>query len=153
MLLGPLSNTNTVINAPIHVECQILKHVVSSAAEAETAGLFHNCKTALQIKNMLEALGHKQSPIPVKTDNSTAAAFSNSTLKERRSKSWDMRLHWLKDRVLQHQFIIQWEEGRKNWADYHTKHFPPSYHQRIRPRYILKGYHSPIHLNSHTRVC
>mgnify|MGYP003321455284 FL=1 len=77
-------------NAPIHIECHLLKHIVSSAAEAETAGIYHNCSTALTIKHMLEALGHKQHAIPIKTDNSTAASFSNSLLKQKRSKSWDM---------------------------------------------------------------
>ena len=32
----------TNLNGPIHIECKTLKHVVDSAAEAETAGLFHN---------------------------------------------------------------------------------------------------------------
>ena len=32
----------TNLNGPIHIECKILKYVVASAAEAETAGLFHN---------------------------------------------------------------------------------------------------------------
>ena len=54
------------INAPIHIECNLLKHVVSSAAEAETAGIFHNCTTAFPIKHMLEALGHSQHAIPIK---------------------------------------------------------------------------------------
>ena len=48
---------------------------------------------------MLEALGHHQKIIPLKTDNSTADAFSNSTLKEKLSKAWDIRLYWLKDQV------------------------------------------------------
>ena len=29
-------------NGPIHMECRILKHMVTSAAEAEVGGLFHN---------------------------------------------------------------------------------------------------------------
>ena len=37
-------------NAPIHIECTLLKHVVSSAAEAETGALFHNCQVALGLK-------------------------------------------------------------------------------------------------------
>ena len=69
------------LNAPIHIECALLKHVVSSATEAETAGIFHNAKQAIHIKKMLQALGHPQSIIRIKIDNSTAAAFSNSTLK------------------------------------------------------------------------
>ena len=88
---------------------------------------------------MLTALGHPQKPIPVITDNSTAVSFSEDKLKAKRSKSWDMRLHWLKDRVRQQQFRITWEKGKTNLADYFTKHFPPSYHQHIRSKYILKG--------------
>ena len=133
-------NPPTTPNAPVHIECKLLKHVVSSAAEAETAGIYTNCCTALDLRNILEALGHKQKPIEVKTDNSTAVAFSNKELKAKRSKSWDMRLHWLQDRMNQQQFSIKWGKGSENKADYFTKHFPPSYHQRIRSQYILKGH-------------
>ena len=31
------------VNNPIHVECKYLRHVVTSAAESEVGGLFHNC--------------------------------------------------------------------------------------------------------------
>ena len=36
-------------NAPIHTECRTIKNVVSSAAEAECAALFHNCMVAVGI--------------------------------------------------------------------------------------------------------
>ena len=55
----------TTINSLTHVECKVLKHVVSSAAEAETAGIFVSCCTTLDIRNMLHALGHKQAPVKV----------------------------------------------------------------------------------------
>ena len=48
---------------------------MSSAAEAETAALFHNAQIALEIKHILLALGHPQPLIRLKTDNSTAAGF------------------------------------------------------------------------------
>ena len=89
---------------------------------------------------MLNILGHPQPPTPMKTDNKTAAAFSKQTLKPKRSKSWDMRYYWIQDRVTQDQFIIYWEEGLNNFADYFTKHFSSSYNQKIRSNYILKGY-------------
>ena len=54
---------------------------------------------------MLEALRHHQNIILLKTDNSTAEAFSTSTLKEKRSKAWDMRLYWIKDRVTGKEFL------------------------------------------------
>ena len=31
---------NPPLNGPIHIKCKLLRHVVTSAAEAETAGLF-----------------------------------------------------------------------------------------------------------------
>ena len=129
------------LNGPIHIECQVLKHVVTSAAEAETSGIFLNIKTAIWIRRMLEVLGHPQQIIPIKTDNSTAEAFSNSTLKERRSKAWDMRLYWIQDRVNNKEFYVYWQAGAENFADYFTKHFSPQYHQTIRPIYILKNNH------------
>ena len=89
---------------------------------------------------MLHALGHPQPPTPVRTDNSTATSFANSTYTPKRSKSWDMRYHWLQDRTKSKDFHIYWDKGSRNRADYSTKHFPPSYHQEQRPNYILKGY-------------
>ena len=89
---------------------------------------------------MLEALGHHQNIIQFKTDNSTADDFSNSTLKEKRSKAWDMRLYWIKDIFTGKEFYISSNGGANNFANYFTKHFSPSYHQQIRQQYILKNY-------------
>ena len=70
-------------NAPVHIEYTLLKHMVFSAAEAETGGVFHNIKSAIYIKKILKALVYLQDTIQIKTDNSTAETFSNSTLKEK----------------------------------------------------------------------
>lgn len=73
------------LNTPLHVECKTLKHVVSSAAEAETGGVYSNCTDAIPICNMLKALGHPQGPTSIKTDIQTAASFIHNTLKSKRS--------------------------------------------------------------------
>ena len=78
------------MNAPIHVECKLLKHVVSLAAEAETGALYENCQMVIMMKRILNALGHRQSPTPIKSDNNTAVAFAKETLKAKKSKTWDM---------------------------------------------------------------
>ena len=96
---------------------------------------------------MLNALGHPQQITPVKTDNKTAESFVNNTLKEKRSKSWDMRYFWLKDRITQQQFFIYWDKGSNNHADYWTKHWSPTYHQTICSTYILKGSNVTITCN------
>ena len=84
---------NPPLNGPIHIECKLLRHVVTSAAEAETAGLFINCQKIIEIQQMLKALRHEQPPTPVKTDNATAASFVTDMLKKKRSKAWDVRYH------------------------------------------------------------
>ena len=58
-----------------------------------------------------------------------------------------MRYFWLKDRVSQSEFIIYWDKGSNNHADYWTKHWPARYHQQIRPTYILKGNHLALTMN------
>ena len=127
---------NPRLNGPILVECKLLRHVVASSAEAETAGLFFNAQSAVPIRQALIALGRPQPPTPLKTDNSTAVNVVNKSLRQKRSKSWDMRFNWLRDRHAQKQFNIFWKEGYNNEADYFTKHHPSVYHQRMRSRYL-----------------
>jgi len=123
-------------NGAIAVPCQILREVLSSAAEAELAGLFHNGKEACPLRITLEELGHVQPPTPIQTDNSTAAGIANDTVKQKRSKAIDMRFYWVRDRVRQGQFIVHWKKGSLNKADYFTKHHPPAHHQQIRSAYL-----------------
>jgi hypothetical protein len=120
-------------NGPVHVLCQLMKEIVSSAAEEELAGLFHNAKEACPMWITLEELGHPQPPTPIQTDNSTACGIVNDTVKQRRSKAIDMRFYWMRDRVRQGQFFIYWRKGSINLADYFTKHHAPSHHVKIRP--------------------
>jgi hypothetical protein len=122
------------INGAMLVECKALKHVVSSASEAETAGVFHNAQVAVPTRHILEQLGHRQPPTPIKTDNSTASGFVHNNIHQKKSKSWDMRYHWLRDRQTKQQFNIYWDKGLNNNADYFTKHHPTKYHQLIRQK-------------------
>ena len=94
--------------------------MVSSAAEAETAGIFQNCQAAILIRRMLTILGHPQPPTPMKTDNKTAKGFVSKTLKSKRSKSWDMRNFWIQDETSKNQFLIYWDKGVNNLAKYFT---------------------------------
>ena len=131
---------NKIPNALILVECKTLWHVVASAVEAETGGLFHNAQTILHIRMLLDALGHSQPPTPLKTDNSTANVFVNKSLCRRKSKSWDMKFLWLRDKELMRKIWVFWDKGKNNDADYFTKHHLSSHHQAIRNWYILKDF-------------
>ena len=109
---------------------------MASAAEAETAGIFFNAQTAVPIRRILVALGHPQPATPVKTDNSTATQFTKSSMKQKWSKAWDMRFHWLRDKQAQRHFHVYWDKGENNMADYFTKHHSPEHHKRMRPKYV-----------------
>jgi hypothetical protein len=132
--LGTLGTNDD--NGAIKNNASIIKPVVSSVGEAETAGCFYNCIDAIPIRIALEEMGHPQPPTPVTCDNSTAVGIANQTIKQRRSKAIDMRYYWLQDRECQEQFKIEWAAGANNKADYFTKHFSVSHHREKRPEYL-----------------
>ena len=123
-------------NGPLHTTSHILRNVMASAAEAKVGALFVNSQEAIPLRYALKELGHPQPPTPVQTDNSTAAGYSNNTIKQKRSKAMDMRFSWLQCRERQNQFIIYWRPGRENLGNYHTKHHSASHHQQMRPHFL-----------------
>ena len=52
---------------------------MSSATEAELAGLFHNAKDASPLRVALEEMGRKQPATPIQTDNSCATGITVNT--------------------------------------------------------------------------
>ena len=123
-------------NGAVHVTSSILNCVVASAAEAEFGGLFTNAQLGVDIRNKLVAMGHPQPPTPLITDNKCALGIATSTTKPMKSKSMDMRFHWIKDRIKQAQFKLLWQAGADNLADYYTKVHPPSHHRQRRHLYV-----------------
>jgi hypothetical protein len=85
--------------------------VLSSAAKAEMAALFYNCKEVCTIQTMLEEMGYPQPALPVVPDNCTAAGIANVTVKQRCSKAIDMRYYWVRNRKQQKQFKIVWRKA------------------------------------------
>ena len=134
--LGSRPLQNTTINGAVHNTASILKNVVSSASEAEYGALFMNAKAALALRQALEDMGHKQPPTPIQTDNDTATGIANQSIKQKHSKTIDMRYHWIQDRIQQKQFNVYWQPGNTNLADYFTKHHAPSHHKSMRPVYL-----------------
>ena len=128
----PATTSTPSLNGLVLVECKTLRHVVASAAEAEIAGVFHNAQITLSIRRILEVLNHPQPPTPIKTDNSTANGFIHNNIHQKRSKSWDMRYYWLRERQTKQQFKFFWAPGHDNNGDYVTKHHATKYHLDIR---------------------
>jgi hypothetical protein len=124
-------------NGAVLTVAQIIKAVMSSAAEAELGALYINAREAVHIRTILEELGHPQPPTPVQTDNATAEGVVNGKVIPKRTKAMDMRFHWLRDRsVSQGQFSFFWRPGPTNRGDYHTKQHAPSHHRNVRPEYL-----------------
>ena len=79
-------NNGAVLNL-----ANIIKSVMSSAAEAEIGALFINSRQAIPARRLLEEMGHVQPPTPIQTDNTKALGFFNKHLNPKATKSTDMR--------------------------------------------------------------
>jgi len=125
-------------NGTILTLSSIIKHVMSSASEAELAALHYGCKQAAPIRVTLEEMGHPQpAPTPVTTDNITAQGLTMGTMTPKASKSNDQRFNWLKCCNAQCQFKYLWRKGILNRADYTSEHHPARHHQNVRQFYVF----------------
>jgi hypothetical protein len=112
-----------------------LAHVIKNVM-ASLAALYINVREAVYICIILEELGHKQSPTPLRTDNAMEDAVVNGKIQPKKTKAMDMRFHWLRDRECQQQFKIYWRPGKLNYADYWTKHHSATHHQNMRKEFL-----------------
>eukprot|EP00804_Cyclotella_cryptica_P029413 CCRYP_013352-RA/>CCRYP_013352-RA protein AED:0.16 eAED:0.24 QI:0/0/0/1/0.2/0.16/6/0/1158 len=124
-------------NGAILTLAQIIKPVMSSAAEAELGALYINARETIPQRHLLNELGHPQPPTPIQIDNSTALGVVTNIIQPKRTKAMDMRFHWLRCRENQKQFCTYWRTGTTNLADYVTKHHPAIHHQAVRHIYLL----------------
>ena len=81
-------NNGAILNV-----AQIIKNVMSSAAEAELGGLYICAREAVYIRLILKEMGHPQSATPNQTDNLTAYGVVNKKIQPKRTKAMDMRFH------------------------------------------------------------
>jgi hypothetical protein len=66
----------------------IIKHVMSSATEAELAALYIMAQEAVYIRIMLKEMGHIQLPTPIQTDNAMADAVIHGKVNLNEQKQW-----------------------------------------------------------------
>ena len=55
----------------------------------------------------------------------------------KRTKTIDMRYHWIRDQVKLGVFKVTWRPGKFNFADFFTKAHPVHHHKSIRWKYVL----------------
>jgi hypothetical protein len=130
--LGNKTPNQDKLNEYILNVASVIKNGVASAAESEVGACFHNAQSGAPLRVTLTEMGRTQPPTPLRTDNSTAFGILNGTIKQKRSKSMDMRYHCLTDRVRQTQFEVYWRLGREKLGDYHTKHHSAQHHKDMR---------------------
>ena len=125
-----------LLNGIIHVVCKILRNIISSAAEAELGALFLNAKEVVPIRTTLIEMNWPRPPTPIQVENSTAVVIANHTIKQKMSKSMNIRLYWVIERIKQGQFRVYWQPGIKNLSDYPTKHLSTEHHIKFCPLYL-----------------
>ena len=111
---------------------------MSSAAEAETHSIFSATQSTIPLRRILITLGHPQPPTPIKTDNLTSKGIISKLIKPAKSKSWDMRHHWIGDKITEKIINLIWRPASKNLADYFTKHHPVTHHRIMRSKYLTE---------------
>ena len=72
----------TMLNDTLHTISSIIRHVLSSATEAELAALFINAKEAVIIRQTLIDMGWPQLSTPIQTDNGVAVGVANRAVKQ-----------------------------------------------------------------------
>ena len=97
---------------------------------------------AIGKRNALIGMGHVHNKTEVIIDNSTANSFVHSEMRVKRSKSWDMKYNWLRDRMAQQQFHIKWDKGIYNMANCFTNTI-------LRPIIKLRGTNIFLKNSSH----
>jgi hypothetical protein len=138
MFMSANDNIPTNNGAVLNIS-QIIRAVMSSAAEAKLGALFINAKTAILMRHTLEEMGHPQPRTPIQTDNKTANDLLTNKIMPKALKAMDMRFHWLRCHDAQGQFRYYWRPGTQNLADYFTKHHPASHHKASRPTYLTSS--------------
>jgi hypothetical protein len=104
--------------------------------EAEYGALYVNARKAKELVQTLEDLGHTQGPVTIYVDNKPAISVANGTAKQKRSKAIDMRFNWIKDRIRNREFILVWDKGSRNLADFVTKAHPTKHFMTVRRLFV-----------------
>ena len=124
------------LNGPIKVISKRLPTVTSSTAESEYGAMYINAQAACPLRLILQDFGYPQAATQIIYDNEVAGKVANNVAKQKRSKSFATRYHWIKDRVRQQEFILKWKPGTHNLADFFTKTHPIHHFKSMKNIYL-----------------
>ena len=69
-------------------------------------------------------------------NNAFKQCILHKNVKLRKSKSYDLRYHWIRDRCDQGHFGISWAKGKSNLADFLTKTHPVKHFKNMRSFFV-----------------
>jgi hypothetical protein len=120
----------------IEVLCKLPPNVVASIAEGEYCSQFLTGQTAYWHRVILEQMGYPQPPTILYGDNTTAIGIANDSIKVKKSKAMDNKMHWIQDRTRLKDFSPTHIATELNSADYQTKNLSIKEHNRQVKNYI-----------------
>jgi hypothetical protein len=94
---------------------QIIRALMSLAAEAKFGALFINAKTGVSMQRTLKEMGHPQTCTPIQTDNSTAHTLLTNKIIPKGLKAMDLRFHWSHCRMHRTSIIFTGDMEHKIW--------------------------------------
>jgi hypothetical protein len=122
------------VNGALLAVSSIIPTVCTSVAEAEYASAFIAAQRGIWLRQVLTALGYPQlQATSLVCDNACAVGIATDSVKIKRSKTIDMRYHWLRDRVRLSDIAITWSKGSTNLADFFTKALPVHRFRELKP--------------------
>ena len=132
------------INGAIDVMSVILPTVTSSICEAEYASAFLLAQLAMPFRLQLKDMGYPQDIFSngstlLTTDNQCAEGIANKSTKLKRSRAFDMRYHWLRDRVAQGDYTVKYQTKEQSMADFFTKTHPTKHFLQQRDKFVVYG--------------
>jgi hypothetical protein len=111
--------------ATIHAKSGKIKCVVLSSTEAEYVALFECAKEIKWMRGLLEELGFPQmGPTVVYEDNTACIALANGHGNHKRTKHFNVRLHYVRELVNDDEITVQHVSSEDMLADLLTKSMP-----------------------------
>jgi len=101
----------------------------TSSTEAEYLSASDSAKQAIHHRNFLNELGFPQeAPTTIRADNMGAIKLSENPCNHERTKHFDIRHHFIREKVAEGQIILRYESTSEMTADILTKALPrPSF--------------------------
>ncbi len=84
----------------------------------------------------LTNMGHLQPKTHVHCNNAMVVGIANNTIKRQPSCSMEKHFFWIRDKVAQEMYTLNWHPGLENLANYQSKHHAGSHHIEVRPWYL-----------------